>query len=179
MPPPANGSNKRSAVKIEPGAATSRAAKKQKPEMPEAADPAMKQRFLSLFSRDEYKDDISNTQIEAIFNSEEERQKVVLVINELLAESRLVPLQGAANGSLHYQLVSEEDAKQFYGLDPNARLVYQSIQRAGALGAWTKDIRRETNIQPPTLNKIFKALEGRRLIKQVKSVNAKAKKLYM
>lgn len=56
---------------------------------------------------------------------------------------------------------------------------YQSIQRAGVNGAWTKDIRRETNIQQQALNKIFKALEGRRLIKQVKSVNAKAKKLYM
>ena len=56
---------------------------------------------------------------------------------------------------------------------------YQSIQRTGVNGAWTKDIRRETNIQHQALNKIFKALETRRLIKQVKSVNAKAKKLYM
>jgi DNA-binding MarR family transcriptional regulator len=56
---------------------------------------------------------------------------------------------------------------------------YQSIQRSGVHGAWTKDIRRETNIQNQALNKIFKALEARRLIKPVKSVNAKAKKLYM
>lgn len=56
---------------------------------------------------------------------------------------------------------------------------YQSIERSGVNGAWTKDIRRETNIQLQALNKIFKALEARRLIKQVKSVNAKAKKLYM
>lgn len=38
---------------------------------------------------------------------------------------------------------------------------------------------KETNLQPPALNKIFKSLESRRLIKQVKSIAAKAKKLYM
>lgn len=59
------------------------------------------------------------------------------------------------------------------------RIRYQSIERAGIHGAWTKDIRRETNIQQQALNKVFKALEARRLIKQVKSVNAKAKKMYM
>ena len=56
---------------------------------------------------------------------------------------------------------------------------YQSIQRAGTSGAWARDIRRETNILLQALNKIFKALESRKLIKQVKSVNNKSKKMYM
>ena len=56
---------------------------------------------------------------------------------------------------------------------------YQAIQRAGTSGAWARDIRRETNIQLQALNKVFKALESRRLIKQVKSVNNKSKKMYM
>jgi DNA-directed RNA polymerase III subunit RPC6 len=67
----------------------------------------------------------------------------------------------------------------FPPLSPSSSRSYQSIQRSGVHGAWTKDIRRETNIQNQALNKIFKTLEARRLIKPVKSVNAKAKKLYM
>lgn len=53
------------------------------------------------------------------------------------------------------------------------------IEQAGNMGIWTKDIKKKTDIQNQALNKIFKALESRRLIKPVKSVNAKAKKLYM
>jgi DNA-directed RNA polymerase III subunit RPC6 len=82
-------------------------------------------------------------------------------------------------GELTYTLLTPEQASKFEGLDRNTKMVYSVIERAGNMGLWTKDVRLQTNIQQQALNKIFKTLEQRRLIKPVKSVTAKAKKLYM
>jgi DNA-directed RNA polymerase III subunit RPC6 len=100
------------------------------------------------------------------------------VINELISLSRLT-MSRSERGELYYTLVSTEVASQFHGLDVSALLVYQVIERAGNMGIWTKDIRIQTKIQQQALQKIFKSLETRRLIKPVKSVTAKSKKLYM
>merc|ERR1712238_318752 len=60
-----------------------------------------------------------------------------------------------------------------------ARLVYQTIEKAGDVGIWTKEIRNKTNIQQQALTKIFKIMESRQLIKPIKSVTNKSRKLYM
>ena len=99
------------------------------------------------------------------------------VINELIQTSRLT--MSKIGDELLYSLVSDEVASKFSGLETAAKMVYQVIERAGNMGIWTKDIRTQTNIQQQSLTKIFKTLESRQLIKPVKSVNAKAKKLYM
>jgi len=65
------------------------------------------------------------------------------------------------------------------GLDMQARLVYQTIEKAGDVGIWTKEIRNKTNIQQQALTKIFKIMESRQLIKPIKSVTNKSRKLYM
>ncbi|CAI5520297.1 unnamed protein product, partial [Closterium sp. Naga37s-1] len=46
-------------------------------------------------------------------------------------------------------------------------------------GIWTRDMKTRTNLQQPQITKIIKTLEGRKLIKAVKSVNNKSRKLYM
>lgn len=107
----------------------------------------------------------------------EEYLQLVPIINDLTQKARLV--MSKKGDELYYTLVSDETAAKWAGLDLTARMVYQKIEEAGNRGVWTKDIRTQTNIQQQALNKIFKALEGRLLIKPVKSVNAKAKKLYM
>jgi DNA-directed RNA polymerase III subunit RPC6 len=125
----------------------------------------------------EYKNGISNSELKKLFGSD--YISLAPVINDLTAESRLTMSQNAATGELFYQLVSAEVAQQFQGLDVSAKMVYQVIEKAGNMGIWTKDIRVQTNIQQQALNKIFKVLESRLLIKPVKSVTAKSKKLYM
>ena len=55
----------------------------------------------------------------------------------------------------------------------------QIITRSGNMGIWTKDIKQTAGLPTQTLNKIYKQLEARRLVKTVKSVTAKSKKLYM
>lgn len=143
---------------------------------------SIKERFLNLFSIPEYQNGISNSVLKSFFD-DADYVALAPVINELIGQSRLTMSKIGTHSSnsteLFYQLVSDAVAQQFHGLDVSARMVYQVIERAGNMGIWTKDIRIQTNIQQQALNKIFKALESRQLIKPVKSVVAKSKKLYM
>ena len=148
-----------------------------------SAKDKLRQRFLALFSEPPYKDDgISNKTLKSKFPNEQ--PLLVQIINELLGESRLMMSKGTSVNSIEtnehfYTLVAEEVAQKYQGLDVSARMVLQVIEKAGDYGIWTRDIRMATNIQQQALNKIFKSLEQRSLIKPVKSVAAKTKKLYM
>lgn len=137
----------------------------------------VKARFEALLNEARYKAGAPNKVIQEKFSTKEEQKFLVEVINELSRESRLQ--MSKMDNQLFYTLVDEEVAQKYQGLDANDRLVLQVIEKAGNKGIWTKEIRLQTNMHPQPLNKIFKHLEQRRLIKPVKSVNAKAKKLYM
>jgi DNA-directed RNA polymerase III subunit RPC6 len=154
----------------QPAAAGASGASKSQPQQ------NLKERFINLFSEEQYKNGISTTALKQKFGND--YLDLAHIINDLTAASRIV-LSKSGKNELFYTLVSAEVASKFTGLDTSARMVYQVIERAGDSGIWTKDIRLQTNIQQTALNKIFKALESRRLIKPVKSVTAKAKKLYM
>mmetsp|Transcript_1042 Transcript_1042/g.2043 ORF Transcript_1042/g.2043 Transcript_1042/m.2043 type:complete len:326 (+) Transcript_1042:175-1152(+) len=138
---------------------------------------SVKARFEALLSEAKYKTGAPNKVIQENFKTKEEQKFLVEVINELSRGSRLQ--MSKMDNQLYYTLVDEEIAQKYQGLDANDRLVLQVIEKAGNKGIWTKEIRLQTNMHPQPLNKIFKHLEQRRLIKPVKSVNAKAKKLYM
>jgi DNA-directed RNA polymerase III subunit RPC6 len=139
----------------------------------------IRDRFIQLFSEPKYKSGISNKALKEKFNDEKEYLLLVEVINELLRESRLHMSRAGVENELFYTLVAADVAQKYQGLDVSARMVLQVIEKAANNGIWTKEIRMQTNIQQQALNKIFKLLEQRRLIKPVKSVTAKAKKLYM
>lgn len=136
-------------------------------------------RFVAILSEPRNKSGAANKDIQAAFPTPAERASLAEVINELSRESRLHMSKSGVDGQLFYTLVAQEVAEKYRGLDVSAKMVLQVIEKAGDNGIWTKDIRLQTNIQQQALNKIFKQLEQRRLIKPVKSVTAKAKKLYM
>ena len=136
--------------------------------------------FIALLSDPEHRGvGVSNSALKRRFGGDSGSMTALAgVINRLTTRGRLT-MSRAADGELIYSLVDEEQASKFEGFDIRARMVYQVIEKAGAMGIWTKDVRTQTNIQQHALNKIFKALEARQLIKPVKAVTAKAKKLYM
>jgi len=136
-------------------------------------------RFLELLNQSRYKMGAPNKLIQSVFSKSEEKPLLVQVINELSKESKLQMSKSGVDNDLYYMLVADEIAQKYVGLDVSAKLVLQCIEKAGDNGIWTKEIRMRTNIQQQALNKIFKQLEQRCLIKPVKSVTAKAKKLYM
>lgn len=133
--------------------------------------------FMDLFHSPEYQNGISNNALKVKFG-EGKYMKLVPVINELMKDARLTISRGTGE-ELVYSLVSDELASKLMGLDMQARLVYQTIEKAGDVGIWTKEIRNKTNIQQQALTKIFKIMESRQLIKPIKSVTNKSRKLYM
>ncbi|XP_057855537.1 uncharacterized protein LOC131065136 isoform X1 [Cryptomeria japonica] len=78
-----------------------------------------------------------------------------------------------------YKRQAKDESGRFRGLSTEDMLVYQAIQKAGNMGIWTKDMKRETNLQQPQITKAIKNLETRSLIKGVKPVSNQAKKVYM
>ena len=139
----------------------------------------VRDRFLELLSQSKYRMGASNKIIQSEFSKAQEKPLLVQVINELSKASKLQMSKSGVDNELYYTLVADEIAQKYVGLDVSAKLVLQCIEKAGNNGIWTKEIRMQTNIQQQALNKIFKQLEQRCLIKPVKSVTAKAKKLYM
>ncbi|GKY91319.1 hypothetical protein MPSEU_000104100 [Mayamaea pseudoterrestris] len=157
-------------VKVEVGQTTGSAAAES------AQD--LRERFIKTLSDERYKLGISNGELKEVFG-EGLYPQLVPIINALTQENRLNMSVMPSTGELSYTIIAPEQASKFEGLDRNTKMVYSVIERAGNMGLWTKDVRLQTNIQQQALNKIFKTLEQRRLIKPVKSVTAKAKKLYM
>lgn len=78
-----------------------------------------------------------------------------------------------------YKQQTKEESVRFKGLSSEDMLIYQAIKNSGNMGIWTKDMKRETNLQQPQVNKALKNLEARGLIKGVKCVSNQAKKVYM
>jgi len=136
----------------------------------------LEQEFISMFQEPVYRDGISSSTLKSKFG-ESRYPLLVGVINKLMKASKLNISR--LGDELFYQLVSDDLATKLSGLDETSRMVYQFIERAGNLGIWTKDIKTRSNIHQQTLNKIIKALESRKLVKPVKSVNSKTKNLYM
>eukprot|EP00548_Thalassiothrix_antarctica_P015302 CAMPEP_0194166192 /NCGR_PEP_ID=MMETSP0154-20130528/1858_1 /TAXON_ID=1049557 /ORGANISM="Thalassiothrix antarctica, Strain L6-D1" /LENGTH=284 /DNA_ID=CAMNT_0038876783 /DNA_START=92 /DNA_END=943 /DNA_ORIENTATION=+ len=137
-------------------------------------DDSLKEKFIKTFDEPAYSSGISNNALKKKFKGEL-YSRLVPIINELTKASRLT--MSKAGDVLFYTLVAEDVATKFKGLDVTVRMVYQIIEKSGNRGIWTKDIRNQTNMQQVALNKVFKALETRRLIKPVKSVSSK--KVYM
>ncbi|GAQ88488.1 DNA-directed RNA polymerase III subunit RPC6 [Klebsormidium nitens] len=98
-------------------------------------------------------------------------------LNVLLSRHQLQMYTQAS--TLYYKPVNQEDRVRFRGLGSEEMLVYQIIQASQNMGIWTRDLKLRSNLQQPQITKIIKTLEGRRLIKAVKSVASKNRKVYM
>lgn len=58
-------------------------------------------------------------------------------------------------------------------------MVYNQIENSGTNGTWTKTIKQRTNIHQTAVTKAMKTLEGKKLVKPVKSIKNPAQKIYM
>ena len=91
-------------------------------------------------------------------------------------------MRRSAAGAILFSLQSDEAAQRsrvLDGLCAEDRLIYQEIERSGDVGIRSKDLRVRSNLQQQQVGKVLRTLEGRGLIKSVKSVNAKNQKLYL
>jgi hypothetical protein len=53
---------------------------------------------------------------------------------------------------------------------PEERLVYQRVEEAGNKGIWSQPLRKATGLENTAFLKVIKKLEGKKLIKAVRSV---------
>jgi len=106
-------------------------------------------------------------------------EMVSLALNQLLKQHKLEVWQDASQRLWYKNIGFNEDAKKFKGLNSDELLVYQIIKSAQNTGIWTKDLKYKSNLQQPQVAKVLKLLEGRKLIKSIKSVANKNRKVYM
>lgn len=95
-------------------------------------------------------------------------------INGLLAKSKIEILK--QGNQLLYKLKAG-DRKNYENDEEN--VVYSIIEEAGNKGIWSRDIRFKSKLPLTLLNKVLKLMEGKKLIKSVRSVAAYKKKVYM
>lgn len=95
-------------------------------------------------------------------------------INELLTSGKI---KLGRQGSAPVYLASDGEGNE--GGDEEEKVVYSIIKEAGNKGIWNREIRNRSNLSMTVLNKVIKSMEGRKVIKAVKSVAASKKKVYM
>jgi len=109
------------------------------------------------------------------------RDMLLEALNGLLQSGRLA-MRRAPGGAILFELQSDEAASRarvLDGLSAEDRLIYQEIERSGENGIRSKDLRMRSNLQQQQVAKVLRTLEGRGLVRSVKSVAAKNQKLYM
>jgi DNA-directed RNA polymerase III subunit RPC6 len=98
-------------------------------------------------------------------------------INKLLTSAKIDLFKQGKEGLL-YRLKAPSKATSIAG-DQEEKIVYGIVEKAGNLGSWIRDIRGQSNLGQTQLAKVLKTLEGKKLIKVVKTVNNTKKKVYM
>lgn len=78
-----------------------------------------------------------------------------------------------------YELVEEAAAANYGGLTSDEQMVYGSIESAGTAGLWTKTIKAKSGVHANVLDKVYKSLESKGLIKPMKSVKHPQRKMYI
>ena len=99
-------------------------------------------------------------------------------INQLLNSGKIDLFKSNESGGLLYRLKNPSKAATIRG-DQEEHIVYKIIEEAGNKGTWIRDIRIKSNLVQIQLNKVLRALITKKHIKEVKSVNATRKKVYM
>jgi len=124
----------------------------------------------------EYPKGINDAVIQNEIPDLEVKQRATAINNLLLSGRIDIFKQGA---SLLYKLKDKSLVDGLKNADNQEKVIYQIIAAAGNKGIWVRDIRFKSNLLLAQVNKILKNLEGKKLVKSVKSVAAAKKKVYM
>lgn len=106
------------------------------------------------------------------------KNDLVSAINRLTSQNKMAILAKGKN-QLIYKLVGAKATSQLKSLSIEQQEVFKIISAAGTKGIWSREIRAACGINQSVMNGALKQLEGRKLIKAVKSVNTPKQKIYM
>ncbi|KAL1305680.1 hypothetical protein AAFC00_007273 [Neodothiora populina] len=82
-------------------------------------------------------------------------------------------------GKYCYAVRPRDDAIKLSTLEEQELMVYQQIENSGTNGIWVKTIKQRTNIHQTAVTKCMKTLEGKKLVKPVKSIKNPTQRIYM
>lgn len=100
-------------------------------------------------------------------------------VNYLIRRRLFNPHDIRGQTGVGYELVEEAAAANYGGLNSDESMVYHAIQSAGSAGIWTKTIKAKSNVHAKVLDRVYKVLETRGLIKQMKSVKHPQRKMFI
>ena len=101
----------------------------------------------------------------------------VETVNRLLKQGKIDLF--SQNNELSYKLKDTSSAGKIKGADVEEKVVYKIVEESGNKSILDREIRSKSNLIKTQLNKILKALQDKKLIKQVSSVAQANKKVYM
>lgn len=84
-----------------------------------------------------------------------------------------------SGGNPFFEVVKRSDAEKLISMNGDEKMIYELIAAAGSEGIWIKHLKMRTNLHDTIMRRCLKSLENGRYIKDVRSVKAPAKKLYM
>ncbi|CAG0921883.1 unnamed protein product [Notodromas monacha] len=123
---------------------------------------------------------LSNSVLDANMKGIDPKLRVT-AINKLLGSGLVEVLKKGKE--LFYRKkapVSAQEAGTLRSIqDKEERLIYKLIANAGNKGVWLRDLRNASNLALTQVTKLLKSLEGKKLVKAIKSVSAAKKKVYM
>lgn len=99
--------------------------------------------------------------------------------NRLLESGRMQVLRRPSDSAILYKAVTVNETAHLAGLSVQDRLVYGEVDKAKAVGTWTKELRIRCGLTIAAVKKSLANLEGRKLIKSVNNVQYKNRKMYM
>jgi DNA-directed RNA polymerase III subunit RPC6 len=105
-------------------------------------------------------------------------REIVSKLNSLIEQNRINLME--LQGEYIFKYRSEREAARFRDLTHEELIIYEAIIQSGSNGINTNEIKAKTNIQSTALmNKIFKKLEKKLLVKSLKILNTKNKKIWI
>ncbi|EHY57238.1 hypothetical protein ABEF92_005739 [Exophiala dermatitidis] len=96
-----------------------------------------------------------------------------------LVDNALFRLHDRTGGTIGWELVDQEKAKNYTGLTRDEKIVLFIVDAAGTAGVWTKTIKFRSSLHGRVLDRVYKSLETKGLIKPMKHVKNPGRKMYI
>ncbi|KIV82503.1 hypothetical protein PV11_04607 [Exophiala sideris] len=105
--------------------------------------------------------------------------QILLSAVQYLVQGQRFRLHDTNGGTIGWELVDPDIAKNYTGLTRDELMVIYAIEAAGSAGIWTKTIKFKSSLAPGLLDRVYKKLETKGLIKPMKHVKNPGRKMYI
>ncbi|TGO54278.1 hypothetical protein BOTNAR_0272g00040 [Botryotinia narcissicola] len=104
---------------------------------------------------------------------------MLLAVTQGLTNDKLFKVVKDSQRGIGWKLRTQEEAKNYRSLSSEQEIVYALNEKAGQEGIWTKTIKARSNLHDAVFRTALKHLETKHLISEMKSVEARNRKMYI